>query len=50
MAKPIRETPILDGEHAKRFDKEIKANENRKVSGEHYNRAQRKFKKFKVEL
>lgn len=39
MARRIKDTPILTGRHALKFQKEIKLNESRKVSRESYQRA-----------
>lgn len=39
MARAIKETPVLTGEHAERFEREIKANEQKKVPREQYQRA-----------
>jgi len=41
MATPIKETPILRGADARRFEKEILENENRPVSKADYERAQK---------
>lgn len=38
MAKEIRETPVLMGKDAARFEKIIKENEKRKVSRDAYER------------
>lgn len=43
MAKEIRETPVLTGKDATRFEKMIKDNENRKVSREAYERGKNAF-------
>jgi len=32
MAKPIQQTPVLEGESSKHFNKLLSANENKKVS------------------
>jgi hypothetical protein len=45
MAKPIKETPILYGKNAKRFLKEIKENESKKISNKEYRRAMTIFDK-----
>lgn len=44
MARPIKETPVLTGKDAKRFEKEIQGNASRKVSQEEYKRAEEAFK------
>lgn len=43
MAKEIRETPILRGKDAVRFEKAIKANENRKVSHDEFQRGKKAY-------
>lgn len=47
MARPIKETPVLTGRDARRFDEAIKNNENKKVSREHYERAAKTFHSVK---
>jgi hypothetical protein len=39
MARPIKETPVLMGKDARRFEKTIKENETKKVTPAHYRRA-----------
>ena len=39
MAREVRETPILKGADAQRFEKTIKSNEGKKVSSTDYERA-----------
>lgn len=39
MARPIKETPVLSGKDAKRFEKQIKSNEKKTVSESEYQRA-----------
>lgn len=39
MARPIKETPVLTGADARRFDEAIKNNNSQKVSRETYERA-----------
>jgi len=39
MARKVKETPMLSGEDAKRFDRAIKENETRKVERSDYDRA-----------
>lgn len=46
MAKPIKETPVLHGKNAQRFEKTIKANESKKVSRSDYDRAVATFNKI----
>lgn len=48
MAKPIKETPILLGRDAERFNKIIKENENKKVSAVDYERAAKTYKSIKL--
>jgi DNA-directed RNA polymerase subunit RPC12/RpoP len=40
---PIKDTPILTGEDARKFERDIEANKYRKVSQEEYERAVRAF-------
>jgi hypothetical protein len=47
MARPIKETPVLTGKDAERFEKEIKENENRRVSDSDYQRAIATFQSVK---
>jgi hypothetical protein len=47
MARPIKETPILTGKDARRFEQELKANENNKVTRESYDRAMSAFQDIK---
>jgi hypothetical protein len=44
MARPIKETPVLTGKHAQRFEKAVKANESKKVTRQEYERAVIAFK------
>lgn len=46
MARRIKETPILHGKAAERFEKSIKGNENKKVSESEFNRAIENYKKI----
>jgi len=48
MARKIKETPVLTGKDAARFEKVAKANETRKVSTEDYNRAQETFNRISL--
>jgi len=50
MARPIKETPVLVGADAMRFNKQIKDNESgkNKVPESDYNRAHETFKKVHV--
>lgn len=46
MARRIKETPILRGKAAERFEKSIRDNENKKVSAAEYARAIENYKKI----
>jgi hypothetical protein len=46
MAKEIRETPILKGKDAVRFEKIIKKNESRKVSAKDYQEGKAAYETF----
>ncbi len=48
MAKPIKDTPILKGQDAKRFSADIRANETRKVSSAEYKKLMTSYNKFKI--
>jgi len=47
MASDIKETPLLNGEDAKRFIKKIKQNETQKTSPEEYERVMKNYHKIK---
>lgn len=47
MARPIKQTPILTGEAARRFEETLKANETKKVSKESYEQALKDFARIK---
>lgn len=47
MARPIKETPVLTGRDARRFEEVLKNNETRKVSRESYERAVKAFESVK---
>ena len=51
MARPIKETPILRGEDARRFEEEMKRTEQglNKISKEEYERAMRVYRRTIVE-
>ena len=49
MARPIKETPVLEGEDARRFEMEIERNQERKVPKQDYLRAIETFKRIKLE-
>ena len=44
MSRKIKETPILTGKAAERFDKIIKDNEDKKVPASEYERAMANYK------
>lgn len=46
MARHIKETPVLRGKAAARFEKSIRDNENKKVSSAEFNRAIENYKKI----
>jgi len=46
MAKEIRETPILEGKDAVRFEEMIKNNESRKVSDKEYQQGKSAYEAF----
>lgn len=48
MARPVKETPILEGKDAREFEKTIKENESRKVTREEYERAEKAFEEIKI--
>jgi len=43
MARQVKETPVLTGSDAQKFEQRVKNNENDKVPRESYERAQRVF-------
>lgn len=47
MARKVKETPVLSGKDAERFDRAIKANENKKVSADDYKRAVDNYDRIK---
>ena len=47
MAQPIKETPVLTGKHARKFEKELKRNESQKVTTKEYQRAVQAFQKIR---
>ncbi|MEJ2255285.1 MAG: hypothetical protein P8Y75_13165 [Nitrospirota bacterium] len=49
MAKPIKETPILHGKDAERFQNKIKENESRKVSRAEYERVMTNYKRLSAD-
>ncbi len=48
MARPVKETPVLTGKDAKRFDLQIKENEKRKVPQSEYRQALKTFAAVKL--
>jgi hypothetical protein len=48
MAIKVRETPILSGKDARRFEEEIKHNENKKVPKEDYERAMKVYRESQL--
>jgi hypothetical protein len=48
MARPIKETPILKGKDARRFEEAIKKNEKKKVSAKQYQRAMKVYASVKI--
>ena len=48
MARPIKETPVLTGKDAKRFEREIKENEKRQVSSKEYQKALQTFRAVRL--
>lgn len=48
MALPIKDTPILTGEDAERFERIMAENEKKKVPREEYERAMEAYRKVKV--
>jgi hypothetical protein len=48
MATAIKETPVLEGEAARRFLQTIRENEQKKVPKADYERAKEAYRNFKV--
>lgn len=48
MARPIKETPILTGKDAKRFEQTIKANEKKPISPQERERIMNAWRQFEV--
>lgn len=48
MATPVKDTPVLTGEDARKFEQWMKENEGKKISPEAYKRIQEAAKKFRV--
>ncbi len=47
MARPIKETPVLRGKDAERFQRIIKENESKKVPASDYERAKQAYSSIK---
>ena len=47
VARPIKETPVLKGKDAARFEKAIKCNESQKVPHDVYQRAIKTYESIK---
>jgi hypothetical protein len=47
MARPIKETPVLTGDDARRFEEAIQKNNSQRVSRESYERALKVFDSVK---
>lgn len=50
MARVIKETPVLQGKDAKRFEKAIKRNEFKKMAPEEYKKALENYRRFRIQL
>ncbi len=48
MARTVKDIPVLNGADAKRFTRDTKANESKKVSRVEYDRIKNNFKRFIV--
>jgi hypothetical protein len=48
MARPVKDTPVLTGKDARRFEQALKRNETAKVPREEYERAIRTFARIKL--
>lgn len=48
MARPVKETPVLKGQNAREFEKNIKEREKQKVSESEYQRAQATYETIKL--
>lgn len=48
MARPVKETPVLEGKDARRFEEEIKRNKLRVVPREEYLRAMENYRSVKI--
>ncbi len=48
VARPVKETPVLSGKDAKRFDKALKANEKKPIDPKECERILEVWSRFKV--
>ncbi len=48
MARPIKETPILKGKDARRFERALKENEKKSISSEERKRIHDAWQQFEV--
>lgn len=48
MATKVKETPVLTGKDALRFERIIKENETKRVSAEEYERAKAAYRKIRI--
>lgn len=48
MARKIKETPILTGKDAQRFESAIKANENKRLTDAEHRQIMASYRRFKV--
>jgi len=48
MARPVKDTPILYGKDALKFNIAIKENENKKISFQEHQKLKESFAKFKI--
>jgi len=46
MARPIKETPVLTGKDAARFEKIIKKNETKRISSNEFQKAKQAYEQF----
>lgn len=47
MARAIKDTPVLEGKEAEKFDRMVKANENKIVPKNDYDRAKNVYERIK---
>jgi hypothetical protein len=48
MARPVKETPILTGKDARRFEEATKANEKKTITPNEHKRIMDAWRKFKL--